>query len=254
VEALDAGAAAALARGLAFEREARPASAGDLLDGVFAAGVAQPRTDALPEASSRRPWRGPAALGALALLAAILAWNTWPTRLAQPVVTTAQDGATALEGGTAARTGPAGAEPARLARGSRIARAHRYAACSRQAGASAPPIDQDVAFAGGRLIVSRKAISAAIPIRRSGEPTGRLEVAWRIDEGSARAGRDFSGPSSGVLVLAEGQRASTLFVPLVATAGPTGDATFTVLLEQVRGPARLADVARADVTLRDLVD
>ena len=255
VEALDAGAAAALARGLAFEREARPASAGDLLDGVFAAGGARPRTDVPPEASARRPWRGPAAVGALALLAAILAWNTWPTRLTQPVVTTTQDGASVLEGRAA---GPAQDRPvptlaASPAEGESRERTGTLPAAARPA-RPRPPIDQDVAFAGGRLVVSRKAISAAIPIRRSGEPTGRLEVAWRIDEGSARAGRDFSGPSSGVLVLAEGQRASTLFVPLVATAGPTGDAAFTVILEQVRGPARIAGVARADVTLRDIVD
>jgi hypothetical protein len=117
-----------------------------------------------------------------------------------------------------------------------------------------PPIDQDVSFGGERLVVSRKAISAAIPVRRSGEPAGRLEVAWRIVEGSARAGRDFIGPASGVVVLAEGQRVSTLFVPLAAATRARGDATFTVLLEQVRGPARIAGAASTEVILRDFVD
>lgn len=255
VEGLDDGAAAALERGLAFEREGRPASAGELLDAVFAAGGAPPLTGARPEAPPWRRWRGPVVLGTLALLAAVMVWTAWPTRLGQPVVTTARDGATAGEVRSAgpAREG-AGPTPAGSpAEAEALEGAGPLPAAARPA-RPRPPVDQDVAFTGARLVVSRKAVSAAIPVRRSGEPAGRLEVAWRIVEGSARAGLDFSGPTSGVVVLAEGQRVSTLFVPLAAATRSAGEATFTVILEQVRGPARIAGAATTDVILRDFVD
>jgi hypothetical protein len=258
VEGLDAGAAAALQRGLAFERERRPASASDLLDGVFAAGAARPRTDAPPGASSRRPWRGPAALGVLALLVAMLAWNTWSTRVGPSTVTATQDGAAAQRARAARGLAQDGTGPAA---DSSPAAAASLGDTGMPPTASTPApvraqwsIDQDVAFGSGRLVVSRKAISAAIPVRRSGEPTGRLELAWRIVEGSARAGRDFIGSTSGVVVLAEGQRVSTLFVPLASATRASGDATFTVILEQVRGPARIAGAASTEVILRDFDD
>jgi hypothetical protein len=255
VEGLDDGAEAALERGLAFEREGRPASAGELVEAVFASGDAPPVTGARSEAPPRRRWRVAAVLVALALLAAVLVLTAWPIRFEQPEVTTARVGATAGEVGSA---GPAGQGPGPVATASPA-----EATSLEETGAPPtaarpvrplPPIDQDVSFGGERLVVSRKAISAAIPVRRSGEPAGRLEVAWRIVEGSARAGRDFIGPASGVVVLAEGQRVSTLFVPLAAATRARGDATFTVLLEQVRGPARIAGAASTEVILRDFVD
>lgn len=253
--ALDARAAAALQRGLAFEREGRPATAGELLEAALAASDASPATGARPEASPRQWWRGSAVLGALALLATVMVWTAWPIRLGQPVVTTARDGATAEEVRSVgpAPEGPAPARAGSPAESGPLEGASMLPAAARPA-RPRPPIDQDVAFMGARLVVSRRAVSAAIPVSRSGEPTGRLEVAWRIVEGSARAGLDFSGPTSGVVVLAEGQRVSTLFVPLVAATRPAGDATFTVILEQVRGPARIAGAATTDVILRDFVD
>jgi len=254
VQALNAGSAAALERGLAFEREGRPASAAALVEAALAAGDAPPATGVRPEAPPRRRWRGPAVLATLALLAAVLVWTAWPTRLEQPAVTTVRDGAAAGEVRAAA---PAQYRPAPAASSTAEAEPLENGGTLPAAAGPVrprPPIDQNVAFAGGRLVVSRLAVSAAIPVRRNGEPTGRLEVAWRIAEGSALAGRDFSGPTSGVVVLAEGQHISTLFVPLVAATRSTGDATFTVLLEQVRGPARIAGAATTEVVLRDFVD
>lgn len=244
--ALGDATAAALARGLAFQREDRPASASALLDGVFDARPV-PRAEPSRAASSATRWRGPAALAALAALVIAVAWNAWPRDPARtntaPVVIPAQPAATA-HGADDPSSAPAD--------GKRLGDTEAPPALTRLAPARTDrPAGQQVAFGNGSLVASRKAIAAAVPIRRRGEPEGILRVRWRIEEGSARAGQDFSGPLSGTVVLAVGQRASTLFVPLVPGAGSAGDAGFVVVLEGIDGPARAGDVTRVNVTLRD---
>jgi len=113
---------------------------------------------------------------------------------------------------------------------------------------------QQVDFAEGTVLVSRSAPAAAIPLRRSGALAGRAEVSWRIEEGSARAGRDFAGPLSGTLVMADGQAAATVFVPLVAGVAATEDRRFGVILAGVRGAAGAGSRAQVEVTLRSFVE
>jgi len=115
------------------------------------------------------------------------------------------------------------------------------------------PARQRIEFASGPVLVSRSAPAAAIPLRRSAGSSGRAVVRWRIDEGSARSGRDFEGPLSGTLVLADGQEAGTVFVPLAAVPGATEDRSFSVILDSVRGPVLKGERTRVDVTLRSFV-
>jgi hypothetical protein len=115
------------------------------------------------------------------------------------------------------------------------------------------PVRQRIGFTGGPVLVSRTAPAAAIPLRRTDGSSGRAVVTWRIDEGSARAGRDFAGPLSGAVVLADGQRAGTVFIPLVASQGTLEDRSFGVIIDSVRGAASKGDSVRVDVTLRSFV-
>ncbi len=112
---------------------------------------------------------------------------------------------------------------------------------------------QRVEFVADPLLVSRTAPAAAIPLRRSNGSAGRAVVTWRIAEGSARSGRDFAGPLSGTLVLADGQEAGTVFVPLLAASGVLDDRSFAVIIDQVRGPVRAGERTRVDVTLRSFI-
>jgi hypothetical protein len=116
-----------------------------------------------------------------------------------------------------------------------------------------PPAPQQVAFDRGSLLVSRGAPAAAIPVSRMAGSRGRALLAWRIEEGSARAGRDFAGPLSGMLVLADGQERATVFIPLLDGRGATDDRDFSVVIDKVAGVAAKGEVARVDVTLHSFV-
>jgi len=112
---------------------------------------------------------------------------------------------------------------------------------------------QGVGFEQGALLVSRSAPAAAVPLRRIDGNEGRVVLAWRVEEGSARSGRDFAGPLSGTIVLADGQERATLFIPLLDAGDTTDDRRFSVLVDEVSGAAGRGDLARVDVTLRSFV-
>ena len=255
--------AEALAAGLEFAREDRPASAGGLLERALLAGEALPggRDQAPSAAVAASSWRLPTLFAALAIaIVAIIGIASFPKRADGPqayvvpsagVTPSPLPAATTPSGPVAAGVVAAGSE----------------ASPSSQRESVTPPTDpvpaaarpqpavlQDIGFAAARLVVSRAATAAAIPLRRHGEPVGDLRVSWRIEEGSARAGRDFGGPLAGEVVFAEGQRVRTLFIPLVPGADAEGDAAFSVVQEHVVGPARSGAVARIDVILRDFRD
>lgn len=125
-----------------------------------------------------------------------------------------------------------------------------------------PPRVSTVSFRAASLAVSRRASAAAIELRRDGSGDGKARVAWSVVEDSALAQRDFDGPLSGVEVFAEGQRARTLFIPLVTEPAVTADRSFVVTLDSnaretvigepasvrvvIRTPAAMAADARGD--------
>ena len=112
---------------------------------------------------------------------------------------------------------------------------------------------QRVGFERETLLVSRSAPTAAIPVRRTGGSTGRARMNWRIEEGSARSGRDFAPPLSGTLVLADGQERATVFVPLLDAGRDADDRGFSLVIERVGGAAGKGAVDRIDVTLHSFV-
>jgi hypothetical protein len=113
-----------------------------------------------------------------------------------------------------------------------------------------PAATQRLSFASAELVVSRQATFAAIPLRRTGGADGRAQLAWRLVPGSAQPGRDYTGPASGEIAFADGQGASTLFVPLAGDAQASGDRSFVVTIERVGGAAESGEVAAVEVTLR----
>lgn len=114
----------------------------------------------------------------------------------------------------------------------------------------AMPAGGSMSFAVGELLVSRSAPAAAIPLRRLGTPQGAVQATWRIEEGTALAGRDFGGPLTGVVRLADGQQASTLFIALPAGSGSTEDARFRVALDAPAGEFLAGAASRVEVILR----
>lgn len=114
--------------------------------------------------------------------------------------------------------------------------------------AAAPPLPQ-ASFREAEMVVSRGTVSAAIPIRLQ-PGASRARVAWRTIDGSAVAGRDYGGPTSGVAQFQERQTNRILYVPIVTDASADADRSFTVELTGVRSGARLGSPRRVTVTIQ----
>jgi hypothetical protein len=98
------------------------------------------------------------------------------------------------------------------------------------------------------MIVSGRAIVAAIPVRHL-TPTRRgVEVGWSVIDGSAIAGRDYAGSQAGVAKFAEGHTFRIIYVPIITKARATSDRTFTVELSGASTGASLG-TARILVTI-----
>ena len=113
---------------------------------------------------------------------------------------------------------------------------------------AAPPLPQ-ASFKDTELVVSRGTVSAAIPIQLQ-PGKARARVAWRTIDGSAVAGRDYSGPTSGVAQFQERQTDRILYVPIVTDASADADRSFTVELTGAPAGARLGSPRRVTVTIR----
>lgn len=106
-----------------------------------------------------------------------------------------------------------------------------------------------VFFDGPKMIVSNRAVVAAIPLRHLNRARRAVNVSWRILDGSARAGRDYAGPASGVEPFIEGNSFRILYVPILPNARATPDRSFTVELTGVSGGADLGPTPRIEITI-----
>ena len=257
---LDPRLAAALRQGLAWDRSLRPATVREFLgllrepDGVSSAQLAA--GTAVQPQPGRRHRLAPAWLAAAALLVVgLLAGGLLAVLKPSPPAAPPPQGRPAV-----AAPQPAPVAPAAVGGGLEIDAGTAVAAAAplevlipdtgpNRIVAVAPV--QRFAFETDSVTVSHAASAAALRVWREGPSTGRALVSWRLVEGTARAGRDFSGPTSGTLSFADGQTMSTLFVPLVT--GAAGDTTFTVELTKL--PQRTGDsaVARVNVSIRRML-
>ena len=69
------------------------------------------------------------------------------------------------------------------------------------------------------MVVSKRAVVAAIPMRHLSRVKRAVNVNWRLIEGTARPGRDYGGPESGVESFVEGNSFRILYVPILANPG-----------------------------------
>jgi hypothetical protein len=99
------------------------------------------------------------------------------------------------------------------------------------------------------MVVSGRAVVAPIPLRHLSRERRAVRVHWRAIDGSARAGRDYGGPKSGVEHFVEGNSFRILYVPLIAGPAPGRDRSFTIELTEVSGGAALGPTARVEVTI-----
>ncbi len=113
--------------------------------------------------------------------------------------------------------------------------------------ASGPP--GLVFFDGPKMVVSNRAVVAAIPLRHLNRTRRAVRVDWRIVDGTARAGLDYGGPMSGAETFVEGNSFRILYVPLVPNAAETRDRSFTVELTRVSEGASLGPTPRIEITI-----
>lgn len=106
-----------------------------------------------------------------------------------------------------------------------------------------------VFFDSPRMIVSRHAVVAAIPMRNLGKARRSVTVNWRILEGGARLDRDFGGPVSGAESFVEGNSFRILYVPILQDPGATQDRRFTVEMTAVSAGTELGPTPRVEVTI-----
>jgi hypothetical protein len=106
-----------------------------------------------------------------------------------------------------------------------------------------------VFFDAPKMVVSKRAVVAAVPLRHLNRARRAVSVKWRIVEGSARAGRDYAGATSGTETFVEGHSFRILFVPIIENPGATGDRTFTVELTDVTPGASFGPTPSVEVTI-----
>jgi len=124
-------------------------------------------------------------------------------------------------------------------------------------GASSPDNMQPRPFASTGLVtfdlpsmsVSNRAVVAAIPLRHLSGTQRDVRVNWRILEGSARPGRDYGGPESGVESFVAGNNFRILYVPIVANPPVPQDRTFVVELTGATPGVEVGVAPRVAVTI-----
>ncbi len=99
------------------------------------------------------------------------------------------------------------------------------------------------------MVVSNRAVVAAIPLRHLSSTPRDVSVKWRIIEGSARPGRDYGGPESGVETFVAGNNFRILYVPLVSNPPATRDRTFVVELTAATPGVEVGGAPRVAVTI-----
>lgn len=243
---------AALTAGLAWTREARPAHVRDLLrslavDPVSVTPITKHRQPARISVATPR-WaermRGQAvgmvALIGMVIVLAIVEAGDGPEPAALAAADRPADTGTAEASDVAemAEAGESGADAALVPPAIEV----------RRAAAPAPPA-RHVSFKTEKMVVSRGAVSAAIPIQLD-PGARRVKVQWRTDDGSAVSGRDYGGPGSGIATFQERQTDRILYVPIVNDYSVTGDRSFTVELTGAPAGAQLGSPRRIEVTIQ----
>jgi serine/threonine protein kinase len=106
-----------------------------------------------------------------------------------------------------------------------------------------------VSFDSPMMVVSTRAVVAAIPLRLFSRERREVQVTWRVIDGTARAGRDYGGPATGVEHFAEGNTFRILYVPILQDGRTTLDRSFDVELTGASKGTELGPTQRIQVTI-----
>jgi hypothetical protein len=106
-----------------------------------------------------------------------------------------------------------------------------------------------VSFDSPMMVVSTRAVVAAIPLRLFSRERREVQVTWRVIDGTARAGRDYGGPATGVEHFAEGNTFRILYVPILQGGRTTLDRSFDVELTGASKGTELGPTQRIQVTI-----
>lgn len=115
--------------------------------------------------------------------------------------------------------------------------------------AAPPRMTGVVTFDQSSMVVSNRAVVAAIPLRHLSSEPREAGVQWRIIEGSARPGRDYGGPESGIESFAAGNNFRILYVPILSNPATMRDRTFVVELTGGTPGVEIGDAPRVAVTI-----
>ena len=99
--------------------------------------------------------------------------------------------------------------------------------------------------------VSEGAVSAVLRMSRSQQLSGRVQVKWHTQSGSAAPGGDFLPVVSGTAGFADGQITRAIYIPLVNDRLAERDETFKVEVYVTDDSARVFPTAIAQVTILD---
>jgi serine/threonine protein kinase len=142
--------------------------------------------------------------------------------------------------------GVAPPEPAPVAQPAREESLPPAEAPQLEAAAGPPGI---VYFDSPRMVVSKHAVVAAIPMRHLTKVGREVTLNWRIIEGTARVDRDFGGPLTGTETLVEGNSFRILYIPILQDPAATRDRRFTVEMTVVSAGTNLGPTPRIEVTI-----
>jgi hypothetical protein len=227
-----------LVRALGAERAARPGSIASLLQPLLNGGT---QSASVTRARQwRAPWRRARRSEVLAGAAAALlfAWLFWQMRIGTSDVVAPVAGAVAPDAQSMAALAAAIRPPPAV---DTVEPAPALAV--------APPVArQRIEFATDAMNVSRYATVAALPLQRLNGRNGKLLIHWSLTSNAAAAG-DYAGPTSGVLTMADLQTVKTLFIPLPPAGAADGARSYSVLITQVIGAARIGDVSGVNLRI-----
>lgn len=263
LEQLTARQNAALARGLAWTRDGRPARIDELMQKVLDLTVTveiealqlpdEPKPEPVPAPPVASNWKSAIIAGVVAVVLAIgsvqyLSEYDESERATAPVAAIA-DAAPAVvssppqEAAIAPSSSPV-ANQISLTDSAAVPMPAAPGPPPTRTTAPAPtrPLRAKVSVDSGSLVVQESAHAAVVLLRREGDLTSSTQITWRVTDGSAHLGLDFGGGASGTVRFLPGQATRALYVPMVDDPHAEGDESFTLQLS-----ARTADLASNSV-------
>jgi serine/threonine protein kinase len=106
-----------------------------------------------------------------------------------------------------------------------------------------------IALERATVVVSDRAIAAALVVTRVGSVRNPVMVRWRTIVGSAKPGEDYESVTSGTARFLDNQSVRVLYVPLKPNPNALGDRSFAVELSRPSSGAALGQIWRVVVTI-----